>query len=63
MSFPAPENAKPGELARAGFGKNWKVFSLAGFVTRPQAEIQIGAALRRGKRYPPLPKMSYSSGR
>jgi hypothetical protein len=24
-------------------GKNWNVFSLAGFVTRPQAEYQIGA--------------------
>jgi hypothetical protein len=40
----ASQKNKPGELALAGFGKNWNVFSLAGFITRPQAEYQIGAA-------------------
>jgi len=38
-----PKKAKPGELALAGFEKTFVVFSLAGFITRPQAEIQIGA--------------------
>jgi len=39
-----PKKAKPGELALAGFEKTCGLFSLAGFVTRPQAENQIGAA-------------------
>jgi hypothetical protein len=37
------QKAKPGELALAGSEKTCSVFSLAGFVTRPQAEHQIGA--------------------
>jgi hypothetical protein len=41
---PWPEKAKPGELALAGSEKTFPVFSLAGFLTRPQAESQIGAA-------------------
>jgi hypothetical protein len=44
----APRTQKPGELARAGLEKTWSFFSLAGFVTRPQAEIQIGAAISGG---------------
>jgi hypothetical protein len=40
-----PRNAKnPAGLRGPGSKKPWGFFSLAGFVTRPQAENQIGAA-------------------
>jgi len=44
IMFQTPRTQKPGELALAGSEKTCNVFSLAGFVTRPQAEYQIGAA-------------------
>jgi hypothetical protein len=38
------QKTKPGELYAGRVGKKLcNVFSLAGFVTRPQSEIQIGA--------------------
>jgi hypothetical protein len=42
--LPAPERKNPASLRWPGSKKLENVFSLAGFVTRPQAEYQIGAA-------------------
>jgi len=43
-SMPVSMKTKTRRACAGRVGKNWNVFSLAGFVTRPQAEYQIGAA-------------------